>query len=296
MLPPNDAEHDQAAGLRRLFARRATTIVPLLAQAQASACLAANLGVASARVGRRTLIVDETSGEVALAVGLAARCELAHVLAGDRTLRQAVLAVAEDVDLLPATRGLAQLAERGLALDDVLNELPRRPAVVLVHACAARRALFNAHGGLVIPIGAGAAALTEAYTELKRCATRGSEIRAFAHSVADADTAYEQYAALAAAATRFLASPVRYAGFVPQDAAFARARHERRTVFDVDAEAPSARALESLAAKLVEDRQDRALCTRPLQRAVQRLGRRAVQALPPESEEMAPPSTAAITH
>ena len=267
MSPLSSDSHDQASGLRRLFERRTTTLVPILAQARASGGLVANLGVAAGRGGRRTLIVDETSGTVALAVGLSARFELAHVLAGDSTFEKAILAIDENTDLLPATRGLAALSERGLTLDNVFAGLPRRPDLALVHTSSPRRAarLLGAHAGVLIPVAGGSAGLTDAYLELKRSAARGESLRALVHGVADADAAYGQYAALASATARFLAAPVRYAGFVPGDAALARSRREQRSVFEIDASAASARALEQLAAQLAAHATERASSESPAQ-------------------------------
>ncbi|MBK9676493.1 MAG: hypothetical protein IPO82_15135 [Betaproteobacteria bacterium] len=104
-----DALADQASGLRALFGRRARTTLSVAGDGATAVTL--NLAAALARIGQQVLVIDTMKGEAATALGLKARFELAHVLAGDRRLRDVLLAGPEGVALLPATRGLPSLAE-----------------------------------------------------------------------------------------------------------------------------------------------------------------------------------------
>ncbi len=71
---------DQAAGLRRLFARRAAR--PLGVGGADTTPVAFELGLAMAELGTRVLVVDRTRGDIAARLGCRARYELSHVLRG----------------------------------------------------------------------------------------------------------------------------------------------------------------------------------------------------------------------
>ena len=104
---------DQAQGLRRLFRRPAVRVLPLLAaDDEAFAPFAGALAGALARIGRRAVLLDADRGRVAPALGLRARFDLLHVLAGDCDIGAALCMDARGFALLPAARGLDALAGR----------------------------------------------------------------------------------------------------------------------------------------------------------------------------------------
>jgi flagellar biosynthesis protein FlhG len=251
MYPPSAAA-DQAAGLRRLFAGALEEYVPVVARRGTTAPVLANLACACARIGRRVLVVDATPGEVATALGLPARLELAHVLAGDRAVEQVIVGGGDGPGVLPATRGLAQSLGRGIALPEVLAPLESRYDLVLVHADP--RVLDAAPvaraAATLLPVPATAGALTEAYVEVKRSMRRGERVTALLHGVATPAAATALFGALNGLARRFLEAEVGYAGFVPSDATLYRAVASRRSVFDLDPDSAAARALEQVAGLL----------------------------------------------
>jgi len=255
-MHPLEAPRDQAAGLRRLFASPLAEYVPVTAERGVTAPLVANLGSACARIGRRVLIVDQTPGEIAAALGLAARLELAHVLTGDRGVEQVILNAGDGLAVLPATRGLEQARERGIALPQIIDQLDLHCDLVLVHAEATPLAAAHTPGpaDILLPIAASANALRSAYLEVKRTVRRGNRVRALVHGVATPAAARALITSLADLAQRFLATDVGYAGFVPADPALYRAVASRRSVFEIDPESPAARALELVASALGERR------------------------------------------
>jgi hypothetical protein len=102
---------DQAATLRQLFARRGARLLPVVLPEGAHAARAswiARLAQAFARQGERTLLVDAARLQVTAALGLRARFDLAHVLAGDCVLDAALLDAGPNLAVLPAARALAQ--------------------------------------------------------------------------------------------------------------------------------------------------------------------------------------------
>jgi flagellar biosynthesis protein FlhG len=251
-----DTPSDQAAGLRRLFAPQLAEYVPITARRAETAALVANLGLACARIGRHVLIVDQTPGEIAQALGLAARFELAHVLRGDRALEQVILDAGDGIKVLPATRGLQQAAEHGVGLPHIVDRIVPRRDLVLVHAepGALAAAPMPNSGEVLLPIVASSSGLTSAYIDVKRSAQRGERVRALVHGIATPDAARAFFTGLANLVRRFLAADIAYAGFVPADPALYKAVAARCSVFDIDPDSAAARALELVAGALGERR------------------------------------------
>jgi hypothetical protein len=108
---PQSAPGDQAATLRQLFARRSARLLPVLLPEgahEARASWIARLAQGFAQQGERTLLVDAARLQIAAALGLRARFDLAHVLNGDCALDAALLDAGTNLAVLPAARALAQ--------------------------------------------------------------------------------------------------------------------------------------------------------------------------------------------
>ncbi len=214
---------DQAAGLRRLFARRAAR--PLGVGGADTTPVAFELGLAMAELGTRVLVVDRTRGDIAARLGCRARYELSHVLRGALRLDDVLLHGPHGLIALPAARGLDELALATLHAAD---------------GWQGRLASWLAEGGhdvdlwlinglppagreadVLLAVRPTAAALTNAYAQIKALATLRGQ-RAFGVVVDRATTdeaAQATFAGLAATARRFLAAQLAYRGHVPAGAA-----------------------------------------------------------------------------
>lgn len=169
--PPSDAVNDQAATLRRLFARRPVRVLPLLvsevgATATALSGWIAKLAQCFACQGERVLVIDAARVHVAAALGLRARFDLAHVIAGDCTPAAAVLDAGHGLALLPAGRALAQ-ARSAAALCGQLGrlELGRIDLVLLVLPAAQAHEVV---GDALVPVLPDAADLAAVLPALQR--------------------------------------------------------------------------------------------------------------------------------
>lgn len=171
-------EEDQAAGLRRLFARRHARIV-LVAGARGGAEQAAvAVGIARelAAERQRVVIIDEQAApdNAAGALGLAVRFDLLQALNADARPAQVVLHAEEGIRLLPAAR-LARQTEaleprQRHALSQMLRGVQKGADFILVNASAQRSltplALAARYG--VIAAAAGSSAATEGYRLIKQ--------------------------------------------------------------------------------------------------------------------------------
>lgn len=236
---------DQAAGLRRLFAPQPPAVLAVVAGAGMDATLAGGLAAAAQRAGEEVLVVDATPGNVAAALGVPARYELAHVLRAEKTLEEVVLAAPEGCAILPARRGLAVARERAATLAAALAPLAGAADRVMVALPPGSAAAGDPDHVVVVPVAAGRDGITSAYGEIKLRARRAHRFAAIVHGVAGEGEGRAVYAALAAAAQRFLGLRVELAGAVPRDAALDAALERGRPVHAIDPDAPSARALDA---------------------------------------------------
>ena len=106
--------HDQASGLRRLFGARdrGLRVYPCVTPAGGGDQLTFAIGLAGAlaRQGRRVLMLDGDDGRLAPLLGLKARYDLRHLLAGDRGAEVVALPTAAGFRVIPAARALLESA------------------------------------------------------------------------------------------------------------------------------------------------------------------------------------------
>ena len=101
---------DQAAGLRSLFARRRPSLLIVAGCDANKAAVAVHFAREAAASRRATVLVDGTPGQVASACDLACRYELAHVVAGDKTLADVLRPLTPHLLMLPAARALTRFS------------------------------------------------------------------------------------------------------------------------------------------------------------------------------------------
>lgn len=115
---------DQAATLRRLFARPRSRVLPvLLPQLHCAlrSAWVARLAQCCVRLGQRTLVVDAARAQIAAALGLRARFDLAHALRGECTPQAALLDAGDGLTVLPAARAAAGGALAGRSVRAALD-------------------------------------------------------------------------------------------------------------------------------------------------------------------------------
>jgi flagellar biosynthesis protein FlhG len=246
-----NAAHDQATGLRRLFARDTVQVLSVRDSSDCGAtAVTLDLATALVALGHRPLIVDLEKGQAAIALGLKARYELAHVLSGDKTLGEVLLTGANGVSVLPAMRGFERVAaERGSwkrTLTGLLRAAPQSFNVWLINGGA--EAVAETESPLLV-IAPTRDALTSAYAEIKSLARDHGqrEFRVVVDRAASESAALSVYKSIAETSRRFLSARLNYCGYLPQDE-HAGSHHQgsaRTTI--ADAHSPRAHAFSRLA-------------------------------------------------
>ncbi len=132
---------DQAAGLRRLFAREPLRVVTFAAGSHGvgKSVLVANVAACLAQQGRTVLVLDESiKKNVASCFGVSSRLDLLHVVNRERSLSEVLQHVAQGVLVLPAAKAVKKLGKfderQQQALTASLSAIEDPVDVILVDA------------------------------------------------------------------------------------------------------------------------------------------------------------------
>lgn len=179
-----DGQHlDQAAGLRRLFARRAAQAIAFIPAMEAGARneLLLNTAAALADSGSSVLLLEEQAGAKSMAarLRLRAQADLLQLVRGEATLFDILTQVTPLIGYIPAQR-LARDLHQARLLPDVmrsrlrahLQRLQNEAEFILINAAETRStqvsplALAADHQAIVVA--AHSASITRAYALIKR--------------------------------------------------------------------------------------------------------------------------------
>jgi flagellar biosynthesis protein FlhG len=207
-------ERDQAAGLRALFDRQRPEVLILLGNHGRQAKVCIELAQAYTRQDVSVLLLDGSAGSLGRSLGVTARYELSHVIAGDKRLSQVVHFPGANLALLPAHRGLGQLVDlegapaRRLRGQFASWNWPVELLLVNARARSGARVLgaFAGRARVVVVVSGESESLTDAYREVKDLQSEAG-IKAcdvIVHGARATHDARQVFAALAGACRDFL--------------------------------------------------------------------------------------------
>jgi flagellar biosynthesis protein FlhG len=229
--------------------------------------VAANLGVAIARAGLRTLLVDLdlSLANLDVLLGLVRRAEVQDLLAGRRTLTDCIVRGPAGLDVLPGASGVHELAHAGPdRRSALLAEIARAAEfydVVLADTAAGIGedvlAFASAAGRVLLVTTPDPAAITDAYGVLKALdawsRAAGIEVATpeiLVNLAAGPEEARAVAARLCAVAERYLSRTPRLLGWLPRSRSVQAAALLQRPFVEVEPCCAAARRLEDLAGKL----------------------------------------------
>ena len=224
--------------------------------------LVANLAVELARRGRKVLILDADLGlaNVDILLGLAPNGHLGDVLSGTCEIDEIILHGPENIDLLPAASGIAEVTALSEAqkarLKMALEQLRERYDTLLVDTGAGISSnviyFAGAAQDVVVVVTPEPTALADAYAVIKVLRNR-RQIRRFqlvvnqVHQVSVAEAVHER---LVRVAERFLDVEIRLLGHVYADAAVQRAVMAQGLLVALYPSSPAARCMTQIAQRL----------------------------------------------
>lgn len=242
---------DQAQTLRRWImeaeVRRARTIAVTSGKGGVGKSnIAVNLAIRLTKMGRRVVLLDADLGTANIDVlcNLHPEATLAHVVAGRRTLADAVTEAPGGFRLVPGASGLAQMAALSEydreSLIDQLQELEQDADVILIDTGAGVSpnvlSFATAADEVLVVTTPEPTAVTDAYAVIKTICRQHEEepaVRLLVNMVRDGDEGQDVYRRVDAVCRKFLDLEIMYAGHMVLDPRVPLAvRH--RTPFVID--------------------------------------------------------------
>jgi flagellar biosynthesis protein FlhG len=259
----NIADHDQAAGLRRMQPMKPVQAVAVTSGkgGVGKTSVSVNLAIALSKAGQKVMLLDGDLGlaNVDVMLGLQPNYNLANVLAGECTLDDTLIEGPEGLLVIPASSGKRHMAELTAAehagFVHALSEL-NRPLDVLVVDTAAGIAdsvitFSQASQQIIVVVTNDPASITDAYALIKVLnREHGVErVQVLSNMVHNQNEARDIYENLRRVAERFLDVTLSYFGSVPHDEWLRRAVRRQKAVVDAYPNSPSAAAFAGLAKK-----------------------------------------------
>ncbi|HET9391474.1 MAG TPA: MinD/ParA family protein [Steroidobacteraceae bacterium] len=220
-----------------------------------------NLATALAASGKRVVLLD---GDLGLAnadvfLGLSPRYTLAHVISGERTLDEVLIAAPQGFHVVPAASGAADMAnmsEAGhLGLVQAFSSLAAKVDVLIVDTAAgiAHSVLqfSQASQHVLVVVCDEPASLTDAYALVKVLSRNHGvqRFRVLANQVRIPGAGAELFRRFELVTARFLEVVLEFAGEIPEDEYLRRSVREQRPVFEAYPSCPASRAFKKLAAR-----------------------------------------------
>jgi len=221
--------------------------------------VAVNLGTALCRLGRRVLLLDADLGlaNVDVVLGVRARLNLEHVIAGECGLEDVIVTASSGLKIVPASSGNAAMANLGAnvhgGLIQAFSELLEPLDVLLIDTAAGLSESVLTFGEaaqrIAVVVCDEPAALTDAYGLIKALRRRRptARIDVVANMVDDEAHGRALYGKLARVTERFLNFVPAYQGAIPRDEYLRRAVQRQVAVVDGFPSSASARAFMRLA-------------------------------------------------
>jgi flagellar biosynthesis protein FlhG len=252
---------DQAAGLRRLGAPRNAKVVAITGGkgGVGKTLTAVNLGAALAARGRSTMLLDADFGlaNADVLLGMKARLNLEHVVAGQCALEDVILTSTSGLRVVPATSGSVNMATlsrvQHAGLIGAFSQLLEPLDVLLVDTAAGLSdgviTFSEAAQRVVVLVCDEPASLTDAYGLIKVLSRRqpGCRFEIVANMVESPAQGRELFEKLMRVCHRFLGITPAYFGYIPSDEYVRQAIRRQTTVVEAFPSSPAARAFQRLA-------------------------------------------------
>jgi flagellar biosynthesis protein FlhG len=221
-----------------------------------------NVAVALQRRGYRTGILDADFGlgNVDVLLGLAPTAHLGHLLAGEKTLAEITTAGPCGVQIVPASSGLRALTALNTSqrtrLSQAIEQMRGELDFLLIDTASGISDnvvdTIRLADRVIVVTSLEPSAVVDAYATAKVVTAEApdKEIGIVVNAVRDGDEAAIAFRQLDVAAGRYLGRPLRYYGFVSDDAAVRDAVATQCATVDRYPHAPASRCFRILAARI----------------------------------------------
>ncbi len=252
---------DQAAGLRRMTYPQPVRVIAVTSGkgGVGKTNISVNLAVALAEDGKEVCLLDADLGlaNIDVLLGLQPTHNLSHVIHGERTLEEVLLAGPSGIKIIPAASGLKSMMNLSPAqhagLIRAFSELSYSPDVLLVDTSAGIShsvvSFTRASQEVVVVVCDEPASITDAYALIKLLSREYGlyRFRILANMAQSAQEGRELFAKISRVTDRFLDVMLDFMGMVPYDDYLRKAVRRQRTVIHSYPRSRAAQAFRNLA-------------------------------------------------
>lgn len=228
--------------------------------------VSSNLACALGGMGHKVLILDADLGlaNVDIVLGLAPRWHIGHVLAGSKTLDEALVQVEQvpNVWVLPAASGISELAEMSdnekLAFLSIMDGIEQRFDFMIIDNAAgigSNVVYFTSAGqDILIVLTPEPTAITDAYAAIKVLSSQAaiSDFDLIINQVQSREDGEDVFARISAVTARFLDVNLRLLGTIQRDESVSRAIIAQQALVHLLPQSPASRCIRGIAEKLAE--------------------------------------------
>jgi len=226
--------------------------------------IAANLGLALSRMGKKVLIFDTDLGlaNIDVLLGLSPKYNIGHVLDGEKKIGDVIVEGPEGLLVLPASSGVDEVrslseAQRMDLLAQFENWDTKIDVMILDTGAGigSNVMYFNIVAQHILVVTTSEpTAITDAYALIKVLATKYQEKRfqLLVNMVRNEKEALEVYRHLAKVAFRFLDISIDFFGFVPRDANLVKSVLQQKPVLQTYPDSPSSQQFVTIAENITK--------------------------------------------
>lgn len=254
----------QAAAVQSAIAPRPVKVIAVTSGkgGVGKTAVAANLAVALAGRGRRSMLLDADLGlaNVDVLLGLQPRFNLAHFLSGETSLESTIISGPAGVRIVPAASGNRLMTDlpiaSQMAIVKAFSDLAEQPDLLVVDTAAGISegvaSFVQASQQAVIVLCDEPASITDAYALVKVFSRHYgiSHFQVLTNQTRSERDGQQLFAKIRKVTDRYLDVVLRHVGNIPHDAYLLRAIQEQRAVVEAYPASPSGCALRQLAATL----------------------------------------------
>lgn len=259
----SDVQVDQAAGLRRITKPRPVRVIAVTSGkgGVGKTNVSVNLAISLAQEGKEVMLMDADMGlaNVDVMLGLHPTYNLSHVINGDRSLEEVMVAGPNGIRVVPASSGVQKMAELNAAqhagiiraFSEIGHDLD---ALIIDTAAGISESVVSyarAAQEIVVVVCDEPASLTDAYALIKLLNREYgiNRFRILANMVNSAQEGRVLFQKLLAVTDRYLDVAMDLMGAVPQDEYLKKAVQKQRAVVDAYPRSKAAMAFKKLAQK-----------------------------------------------
>ena len=224
--------------------------------------LSVNLAIALAKAGNKTMMLDADLGlaNIDVMLGLKVHKNLSHVLAGECELSDIIVTGPHQLQVIPASSGLQQMAALSMAehmgIIQAFSDVGKNLDYLIIDTAAGISdnvvSFTRAAQEVLVVVCDEPTSITDAYALIK-VMNKDHKITRFhiiANMVRSAQEGREIFAKLLTVTDRFLSVTLEYSGAIPVDENVRKSIKKQKPLLDLFPRSPASVAIKSIAKKV----------------------------------------------